>query len=169
MEKSDLIKIKSSLIHTALFCKGWYKIKYLHDTGSFKEFVDNLWKNMAIYLAEDCMYEFKTQDQVIHKLLNHLDYVNMFKNDNCRIGKLPWLYEEVKRIQTYCNDIDFEAAIVYVCYTVFQCAHKDCFRDPLIPNYVKFEMSDTIIERIKDEPDFLSTHQCILNSENDER
>ena len=101
---------KSSLIHTALFCKGWYKIKYLHDAGSFKEFVDNLWKNMAIYLEEDCMYEFKTQDQVIHKLLKHLDYTNVFKNDNCRIGKLPWLYEEVKRIQTYCKDIDFEAA-----------------------------------------------------------
>ena len=42
---------KSNLIHTALFCKGWYKIKYLHDLGSFKDFVDNLWKNMAIYIS----------------------------------------------------------------------------------------------------------------------
>lgn len=154
---------KSSLIHTALFCKGWYKINFIHDAAPFKEFVDNLWKNMAIYLKEDCMYEFKTQDQVIHKLLYHIDYyTDVFKKDNCRIGKLPWLYEEVKRIQSYCSDITFEQAIVYVCYTVFQCAHKDCFSEPLIADYSKFEMSDTIAERIKDEPDFLTTHQCIL-------
>lgn len=153
---------KSSLIHTALFCKGWYKIHYSTNKKSFKEFVDNLWKNMAIYLKEDCMYEFKTQNQVIHKLLNHIDYTNVFKNDNCRIGKLPWLYEEVKRIQMFCNDIDFEAAIVYVCYTVFQCAHKDCFSEPLIADYSKFEMSDTILDRIEENPNFLEEHQCIL-------
>jgi len=154
---------KSSLIHTALFCKGWYKIHYMHEVASFEEFVVNLWKNMAIYLKEDCMYEFKTQDQVIHKLLNHIDYTNVFKNDNSRIGKLPWLYEEVKRIQTYCDDITFEQAIVYVCYTVFQCAHKDCFSEPLIADFSKFEMSETIAERIKDEPDFLTKYQCILS------
>lgn len=154
---------KSSLIHTALFCKGWYKIHYMHEIASFEEFVVNLWKNMAIYLKEDCMYEFKTQDQVIHKLLNHIDYyINVFKNDNCRIGKLPWLYEEVKRIQSYDYDITFEQAIVYVCYTVLQCAHKDCFSEPLIADYSKFEMSETIAERIKDEPDFLKENHCIL-------
>lgn len=154
---------KSNLIHTALFCKGWYKIHYMHEIASFEEFVVNLWKNMAIYLKEDCMYEFKTQDQVIHKLLNHIDYyINVFKNDNCRIGKLPWLYEEVKRIQSYCSDITFEQAIVYACYTVFQCAHKDCFSEPLIADYSKFEMSETIAERIKDEPDFLKENHCIL-------
>lgn len=134
----------------------------MHEVASFEEFVANLWKNMAIYLKEDCMYEFKTKDQVIHKLLNHIDYIDVFKNDNCRIGKLPWLYEEVKRIQSYCSDITFEAAIVYVCYTVFQCAHKDCFSEPLIADYSKFEMSETIAERIKDEPDFLKENHCIL-------
>lgn len=154
---------KSSLIHTALFCKGWYKIHYMHEVASFEEFVVNLWKNMAIYLKEDCMYEFKTQDQVIHKLLYHIDYyTDVFKKDNSRIGKLPWLYEEVKRIQLYCPDITFEQAIVYVCYTVFQCAHKDCFSEPLIADFSKFEMSETIAERIKDEPDFLTKYQCIL-------
>lgn len=162
---------KSNLIHTALFCKGWYKIHYMHEVASFEEFVVNLWKNMAIYLKEDCMYEFKTQDQVIHKLLYHIDYTDVFKKDNSRIGQLPWLYEEVKRIQTcYAYaDITFEQAILYVCYTVFQCAHKDCFSEPLIADFSKFEMSETIAERIKDEPDFLTTHQCILNSESDER
>lgn len=154
---------KSNLLHTALFCKGWYKIIHTTNNMSFKDFTDLLWKNMAIYLEEDCMYKFNTQGQVLNKLLTHIDNcLEAFKIDNCQVGKLQWLYNESKRVQSYEDNIDFEAAMLYVCYVVLQCAHKDTFSEQLIPDFTKFEMSDTIVERIKDEPDFLLTHQCIL-------
>lgn len=156
---------KSELNHTALYCKDWYS--GIEPDNTNEDFIKNLWKNMAHFLSEDCLYKFETKIQVANKLVYHITSHPEFKSVTSRVGRADWLFDEIQREMSkwkqHYSDVDYIDATIYICFSILQCSPVKVFEgNKLTVNYEKFKPSVQVIKSYVTDEDWRNEHYELL-------